>query len=228
MSANYVEVKRLRDCRAVGLDPNGCGQERGFTLVELMIAITVLAIGMLGAMGMMLMGMQNDSRNKTDTNATVLDQEVIEFYSTIKTYPKPTFVTINDCAPAGSAHEADMGQGASPTGNGAVLYTAATAPTPAQIGDIDWTQAAPAFATAATPGYAMNYQTCSGEIYEVRWNVMDLTPAAPPAGTNGRLSLLTVSARQKSAVDASAGAAKNRAVLYALPVTLRSMIETTQ
>lgn len=200
----------------------GHARECGFTLIELMIAVSVLAVGMLGTIIMMIAGMQTDSRNKTDTTATVLDQEVIELYSTLKTYPRPTFVTINDCAPAASAHEADLGQGAAPAGNGALLYTAGTALTAAQIGDVDWTQPAPAFATAATPGYAMNYQTCTGDIYEVRWNVMDLTPAG---GTNGRLSLLTVSSRQKSAVDASAGLAQNRAVLYAQPVTLRSMIE---
>lgn len=201
-------------------------RQLGFTLIELMIAVSVLGIGMLGAMVLMLMGMQTNSRNKTDTTATVLDQEIIELYSTLKVYPQPTFVNINDCATtAASVHEADLGQGPRPTGNGAVLYTAATAPTTAQVGDVDWTQAAPTLATATQPGYAMEYQTCTGDIYEVRWNVMNLTPATPPAGSSGRLSLLTVSARQKSALTATAGGAQNRAVLFALPVTLRSMIE---
>ena len=106
-----------------------------------------------------------------------------------------------------------------------MLYTAATAPSTAQIGDVDWTQPAPTLATSTTPGYAMEYTSCSGDIYEVRWNVMDLTPAAPPAGSTGRLSLLTVSSRQLSALSATAGGAQNRAILYALPVTLRSLIE---
>jgi prepilin-type N-terminal cleavage/methylation domain-containing protein len=213
--------------RQIKFRPKGpASGEAGMTLIELMIAITVLAIGMLGAMGMILMGMQTDSRSKTDTTATVLDQEIIEGYSTLKNYPQPTFVTINDCALNGAnAHEADLGQGAMPAGNGAVLYTAATAPSAAQVGDIDWTQPVPTLATAATPGYAMEYQTCSGDIYEVRWNVMNLTPAAPPAGSTGRLSLLTVSARPRSAVSADAAGTQNRAVLYAWPVTLRTMIE---
>lgn len=206
----------------------GCtaARQSGFTLVELMIAIAVLAIGLLGSVILLTMGMQSDSRNKGDTTATVLDQEVIELYSTLKTYPQPTFVTITDCALNGNnTHEADLGQGATPTGNGAVLYTSATAPTTAQVGDIDWTAPLPTLATATQPGYAMEYQTCSGDIYEVRWNVMNLTPAAPPAGSSGRLSLLTVSTRQKSAVTANGAGAQNTAVLYALPVTLRSMIE---
>lgn len=209
----------------VGSRGNTC-REFGFTLIELMIAITVLGIGMLGAIALMLMGMQGDSRSKTDTTATVLDQEVIELYSTLKNYPQPTFVTIYDCALNGAnGHEADLGQGAKPLGNGAVLYTAGTAPTTSQIGDIDWTQPLPTLATAATPGYAMEYQTCSGDIYEVRWNVMDLTPNPAPAGTTGRLSMLTVSARPRSAVSATATGALNVPILYALPVTLRSLIE---
>jgi prepilin-type N-terminal cleavage/methylation domain-containing protein len=200
--------------------------EGGFSLPELMIAISVLAIGMLGSMEMMVMGMQTNSRNKTDTTATMLDQEIIEEYSTLKNYPKPTFVNIYDCALNGTnVHEADLGQGASPTGNGAVLYTTANALTTAQVGDSDWTQPVPTLATSSTAGYAMEYQTCSGDIYEVRWNVMDMTPAAPPAGSSGHLSLLTVSARPKSAVTATTAGSANQAVLYAVPVTLHTLIE---
>jgi prepilin-type N-terminal cleavage/methylation domain-containing protein len=200
--------------------------ERGFTLIELMMAMVVLAVGMLGGMVLILIGMQTNSRSKTDTVATVLDQEIIERFTTLKQYPKPTFVTVYDCAlTGGNAHEANLGQGANPTGNGATLYTNATAPTTAQVGDVDWTQPVPTLATATQQGYAMEYQTCSGDIYEIRWNVMDLTPATPPAGSSGRLSALTVSARPKSAVTATTAGAQNRAVLFAFPVTLHSLIE---
>lgn len=210
--------------RQLGCRKNGYGAD-GFTLMELMIAISVLGIGMLGAMTLMLMGMQTNSASKTDTTATVLDQEIIEMYSTLKTYPLPGTVNIYDCALNGNNfHMADLGKGAAPNGNGAVLYTSATAPTTAQIGDVNWSQPVTTLATTTVPGYAMEYQTCSGDIYEVRWNVTDLTPAAPPAGSSGRLTLLTVSARQKSAVVATTAGAQNREVLFAFPVTLRSML----
>jgi hypothetical protein len=155
----------------------------------------------------------------------VLDQEVIELYSTLKTYPQPGTVKIYDCALNGNNyHLANLGKGAGPAGNGATLYTAGTAPTTAQVGDVNWSQPVTTLATTAVPGYAMEYQTCSGDIYQVRWNVMDLTPAVPPAGSSGRLTLLTVSSRQKSAVVATAAGAQNRAILFSIPVTLRSML----
>jgi len=192
----------------------------GMTLIELMIAMTVLAIGLPACMMMILVGMQTNSRNKTDTTATILDQEIVEKFATLKQYPKPTFVAIYDCALSGGSanvHNASLGAGVAPTGSGAALYTGASA---SEVGNIDWTQPVPALATATTPGYAMEYQTCSGDIYEVRWNVMEISP-----NPNSRISQLTVSARPRSAVQADAGGATNRAILYARPVTLKTLIE---
>ena len=192
----------------------------GMTLIELMIAMTVLAIGLPACMIMVMVGMQTNSRNKTDTMATILDQEIIEKFSTLKQYPKPTFVAIYDCALSGGSanlHNASLGAGAAPAGSGAALYTGATT---YEVGNIDWTQAVPALATSTTQGYAMEYQTCDGGIYEVRWNVMEISP-----NPNSRISLLTVSARPQSAVKADAGGATNRAILYARPVTLKTLIE---
>src|SRR6266481_6370389 len=196
------------------------GPAAGMTLIELMIAMTVLAIGLPACVMMILVGMQTNSRSKTDTTATILGQEIIEKFSTLMQYPKPTFVVINDCAlSAGSAnvHNASLGAGAAPAGSGAALYTGASA---SEVGNIDWTQPVPVLATSTTPGYAMQYQTCSGDIYEVRWNVMEISP-----NPNSRISQLTVSARPRSAVQADAGGATNRAILYARPVTLKTLIE---
>ena len=197
--------------------------QAGMTLIELMIAITVLAIALPASMLMILVGMQTNSRNKTDTTATILDQEIIEKFSTLKQYPKPTFVAIYDCSLSGGAanvHNASLGQGAAPAGNGAILYTAATAPSPEKVGDIDWTQPVSTLATSTIPGYAMQYSACGGDIYEVRWNVMKVSP-----NPNSQISLLTVSARPRSAIAADASGAQNRAILYTQPVTLRALID---
>lgn len=197
----------------------------GMTLIELMIAMTVMAIGLPACMLMVLVGIQTNARNKTDTTATVLDQEIIEKFSTLQQYPKPGTVNIYDCALNGGnadLHLANLAQAPAPAGAGAVTYTA---PPPmgsgAQIGDIDWTQPPPAMATSAAPGYAMQYQTCSGNIYQVRWNIMEIGP-----NPTSRLSLLTVSSRPVAAMAADTGGGQTRAILYAKPVTLRTMIES--
>ena len=180
--------------------------ESGMTMLELMIAMVVLAIGMTGAMGMILAGIQSDSRNKNDTAAVVLDQMILEQFGAYQLYPQAgQYITINDCSTvlATQQHRAGVGAGAAPVGNGATL---------ANNGDIDWTQPPPAFATGGATGYAMNYQTCNGDTYEVRWNVMFVDPST-------RTAQLTVSSRQIS----SAG---NRVpMLFAVPTTLRTVID---
>jgi prepilin-type N-terminal cleavage/methylation domain-containing protein len=185
--------------------------ESGMTLIELLVAIAVLTVGMLGSMLLLLAGMQTNSRNRTDTTGTVLDQEIIEEFATLKNYPKPGTVNIYDCSTgSGNLHLASLGQSPGPAGAGAVLDAA---------GNVDWTQAAPTLATSTTAGYAMRYKTCNSDIYEVRWNVMEVNP-----NPNSRISLLTVSSRQLAAQSAQA-AGRNNAVLYARPSTLRTLIE---
>ncbi len=206
--------------RTAGMPASGSHRAAGMTLIELMIATTVLAIGLPAIMLLLLVGLQTDSRSRTDTTATILDQEVIEKFATLKNYPKPTMVNIYDCNLAGSSanlHQASLGSGPPPSGNGAALLTSSGAGT----GDVDWTQTTPALATSTTLGYAMLYRVCSGEIYEVRWNIMDLS-----TNSNNRMSLLTVSARPRSAVVTDlAGLGTNRAILYARPTTLKTIIE---
>lgn len=194
---------------------HGAGRgESGMGLLELMIAMTVLTVGMLGSMIMILTGMQSNSRNKTDTTATVLDQEILETFATLKFYPQVGSVLIYDCSGNAVSYLASYGQGTFASGgSGAPLIT--TGP---NAGDIDWAQPTPTLATATTAGYAMDYQNCSGDTYEVRWNVRDASPATP-VGTRSRLSILTVSSRLKAASGSS------QAMLYAPATTLRTLIE---
>jgi Tfp pilus assembly protein PilV len=183
-------------------------EERGMGLLELIIAMTVLTVGMLGSMIMILTGMQSNSRNKLDTTATVLDQEVLETFATLKNYPQVGSVAIYDCSGNSVSYQAAYGQGTFASGGNGAPLTA--------TGDIDWTRPTPTLATAATSGYAMNYTNCEGDIYEVRWNVRDAENA--PA-SKSRLSILTVSSRLKAAKNA------HSAMLFAPPTTLRTLIE---
>jgi prepilin-type N-terminal cleavage/methylation domain-containing protein len=200
--------------------------ESGMSLLELMIAMTVLTVGMLGSMVMILTAMESNSRNKTDNLATILDQEVMEKFATLNNYPKALTATIYDCALTGGnadSHLVSLGQGTYASGgNGAALYTSSTVPAGYNVGDIDWSQATPTLATSTTSGYAMLYRTCSGDNYEVRWNIMDANNPAPVAPAVSRISLLTVSARQTAAKGSPLG------MLYAPPTTLRTLIESSQ
>src|SRR5260370_4080837 len=72
--------------------------ERGMSLSELLIAMTVLTVGMLGSMIMILVGMQSNSRNKTASPPVVLDQEILEMFPTLNKYPKRRcFALSNSC-----------------------------------------------------------------------------------------------------------------------------------
>jgi Tfp pilus assembly protein PilV len=195
------------------------------SLLELMIAMTVLTVGMLGSMALILTAMESNSRNKTDNYATILDQEIMEKFATLNNYPKAGSATIYDCALTGGnadSHLVSLGQGTYASGgNGAALYTSSTVPAGYNVGDIDWSQATPTLATSTTAGYAMLYRTCSGDNYEVRWNIMDANSSVP-TGTVSRISLLTVSARETAAQGSPLG------MLYAPPTTLRTLIESSQ
>jgi len=193
-------------------------RQRGMSMIELLIAMTVLAVGLLGCVVMILAGVQSNARNKNDTAAVVLDQEILETFATYAFYPTSGHVVLTDCGTtAASVHWANVVQGTTALGGaGARLYTAATAPLPSMVGDIDWTQPTPALAGNGVTGYAMNYQTCNGDTYEVRWNVMQVNANASGIAA---LSLLTVSARQTTAANA------HNATLFAVPTSLHTLIE---
>jgi type IV pilus modification protein PilV len=185
-------------------------RQTGMTMLELLIAMTVLAVGMLGATGMILAGVQSNSRNKNDTTAIVLDQEILEQFATYKNYPTSGFVVINDCATGTAAqHEASV-VGVTGGSAGATTYTTGSAPLPSNVGDIDWTAAAPPLATSASAGYAMDYTTCNGDLYEVRWNITEI---------NTQLSELTVSSRQTAAANTKSS------ILFAIPTSLHTLID---
>ena len=184
------------------------GAGDGFSMIELMIAMSVLMIGVLGCTAMIVTAIQSNSRNKNDTTAVVLDQEILETFATDINFPSTGTATIYDCASSSGsayAHNASLVAGSAPSGSGAALTSSNT---------IDWTQAAPTYATSTVSGYAMQYQACNGDIFEVRWNVMNLATS----NTATRLTLLTVSSRQTTA------ASDHNAMLFSTPTTLSTMI----
>ena len=173
--------------------------QKGTTLIELMIAMLLLSIGMLGCMTMLIVGMSSNVRNKNDSAGTMLAQMVLEQINTMPANSQPQ-ITMTDCG--GTTWTVKTQAGATP-GHGANLDT--------NSGSIDFTQTK----SSVPAGYQMDYVACGSgagqaAIYDVRWNITTIT-----ANTN----LITVSARQ----TAAAAQGKSTPILFAIPVTLRTI-----
>ena len=176
-------------------------RQRGFSLIEMMIAMVVLAIG-LGALTILFTtAMYNNTKSNKDTTATMLAQTVIEQIDAQSTNGPANF-NITDCQ--GTAWPVNVTAAAAPNGAGAALLPAASN---TLYGSID-----PGQAYAAVPaGYAMRYVHCGANsqqtIFDVRWNIMS-------ANNNARL--VTVQARQSGGTQLGGN-------VFAYPVTLRGM-----
>jgi prepilin-type N-terminal cleavage/methylation domain-containing protein len=150
--------------------------DSGFSLIELMFAVGVLAVAIVGSMAMVVIGIGRNGSNRMDTTATNVAQTVLEGLATMPLPPPaaPAAPTITDCA-----------------GNVLQLTTAPGGASLTSNGDID-------FQTPAPPGYYGNYTMCGTNglkvVYDVRWRV-DVVNASSFA------RLVTVAARQPFAVQ---------------------------
>ena len=70
--------------------------QKGMTLIELMIATFVLAVGMLGSLSMIFLAIATNSRNKFDTTGTMIAQTVIEQINTLPTNATLGGVAVTD------------------------------------------------------------------------------------------------------------------------------------
>ena len=186
-------------------------RQAGLSMVELLMAMLVLAVGMMGSMILVRTAIVNNNRNKLDTTSTALAQMVLEQINS-RPVTTATNIIIFDCT--GVARTINPNGAAFP-GAGAAIIQAS--PPPGQtIGDIDFTQDF----TAVPAGYAMQYVTCGaaagtpgaaagGQVtYEIRWNVTTMT---------GFTRLVTVSARKQIAPGTSA------LPFFSIPFTLRGI-----
>jgi len=168
--------------------------QRGMSLIELMIASVVLIVGVLGCAALIPMAIGTNSKNRQQSNSTVIAQMTME---KITSLPVNTASgTITDCA--STAHTINTTGSAG--GAGATVLSS---------GVIDFTQT-PGGA-GAPAGYYMLYETCGTAgrqaTYDVRWNIQ--TPSS-------YVKLVTVSAQLK-------GSGTNH-MLFSFPVTIRSMV----
>ena len=176
------------------------GRQAGLSMIELLIAMFVLAVGMMGNMILVRTAIVNNNRNKMDTTATALAQMVLEQINS-RQATTPSNILITDCV--GTPNLFINPNGAPPPGAGATLIQRGF-----NMGNIDFSQdlsAVPKF-------YAMQYITCGPAnqqvTYEIRWNVTTMT---------GFTKLVTVSARKQIATNTSA------LPFFSVPVTLRGI-----
>jgi prepilin-type N-terminal cleavage/methylation domain-containing protein len=140
--------------------PNKCGRKntRGFTLVELTVAMFVLTVGVLGGMIMIVLGMTRDNTNRMDTTATNAAQAVLEQIAAVPAGTSPV-LNVTDCVP--TTHAVTT-VGTTGGGSGATL---------AGNGDVDFQQ-------PAVAGYEIPYAVCGNNkliaTYNVRWHITTL------------------------------------------------------
>jgi prepilin-type N-terminal cleavage/methylation domain-containing protein len=130
---------------------------RGFTLVELTVAMFVLTIGVLGGMIMILLGMTRDNTSRLDTTATNAAQAVLEAISAVPANIDAA-LPVTDCA---NNTFTVTTVGTTGNGSGATLLN----------GDVD-------FQSAAITNYQINYTVCGTNglqtVYDVRWHITKL------------------------------------------------------
>src|SRR5262249_36895720 len=107
-------------------------QQRGMTLIELMIAMVVLLVGIVGCMALIAYAISGNGRNKQQSNSVAVAQMITEKLSSQKATVSNNLV-VTDCA-----------------GNSNTLYTAAGGPTLNSNGEED-------FSAAAVTGYQTYY-----------------------------------------------------------------------
>ena len=171
------------------------------SLLELMFAGFVMVVGMLGSLILISTAIASNTRNRIDTTGTAVSQLVIEQINSMSS-KKTANITIKDCngtdntvAVVGST---GSGTGATLLANNNAAWNLA--------GTIDYTQAY----SAVPAGYKMQFVTCGGTTYDVRWNIIQMSAYT---------KLITVSARQ---LGITGGTSQNIR-LFAPPVTLRAI-----
>jgi prepilin-type N-terminal cleavage/methylation domain-containing protein len=171
---------------------------RGFSLIELMIAMTVLVVGLLGGIVVIILSSANNGKSKLHTTAATMAESTMEKIVAIPQNAVGTAAQtqITDCA--GNTFTIETAQNVA--GAGPALITNG-----AFAGSVDYSQ-------PPVPNYSMQYVMCStgatGMTYDIRWRI--------DAGPTPSTQLVTVSA--KPGVGNQAVAAQ-----FTLPSTLHQL-----
>lgn len=166
---------------------------RGFSLIELMIAMAVLAVGLLGGIVVIAVSTANDGRSKLHTTAVTMARSTMERILAIPQNAVGAAAQTRQTDCAGNTFTIETAPG------GSNLITSG-----AFAGSVDYSQ-------PPQPNYSMRYVMCStgtGVPYDVRWRI--------DAGPTPSTQLITVSA--KPIVGSGTAAAQ-----FTLPFTIRQL-----
>lgn len=184
---HYMNAYRqVREAKAVKMS-------HGFSLIEVTVAMSVLAVGLLGGIAVIAVANANDARSKLHSTSIMLAQSTMEKIVAIPKSAGNTQTTLTDCG--GTPH---------------TIETAVLAPgdSPALIGSGAFAGTLD-FSQPTVINYSMVYVTCStgGNIgYAVRWRI--------DAGPTPSTQMVTVSAKPL----VTAGASQ-----FTLPYTLHQL-----
>ena len=168
--------------------------QRGMSLIEMMIACVVLLVGVLAMAALIPLAIGTNSRNRQQSNSTVIAQMLMEKILSVPPGALPP--TLTDC----TGVPTNITVTGTAAGSGATLL-----PT----GDVDFSQTA---GSAGDPaGYYMLYTACGSNgqqsTYDVRWNILTPSPYV-----------------ERVIVSAKLRGSGNNPVLFSPAVTIRSMI----
>jgi type IV pilus modification protein PilV len=144
---------------------------RGFSLIELMIAMVVLAVGLLAAAGLICAAMSTNGVPKLGSTSATLAESTMERIMAVPANAtgSAALTTLTDCAGNNFTVSTLVG--------GSSLVTSQN-------------EVAVDFNQPPVPGYSMQYVNCpsgQGVTYDVRWTI--------EAGPTPSTQLITVSAR---------------------------------
>lgn len=189
--------------------------ERGFSLIELMIAMLILAIGLIGGLAVILTGIATNASNRFDTTAVALAQSVMDRIIVVSTSATTQSTSMTDCL--GHSFTINTTPGTTAAGAGAPLSTGL----PDLNTSIDFSKAAVTgyqlYNSAYNPAlFAVCANGVTGNVtqyYDVRWNI------SAPINTSGSAVLVHVAA--KNVAEANNG--QTQARFFAMPITLRAI-----
>lgn len=150
--------------------PRRLDRECGSMLIELLIAMVVLAVGLGGILVLLVASVYTNNTAGKDTTSTMVAEHVLEQISA-QPANAVSALAITDCAGTGwSINTVGASQGAgsggSHGGNGANLTT---------TGIVDWTQSY----VAVPANYAMKYAACGTggrqTVYDIRWDIVTMS-----------------------------------------------------